>query len=190
LVTRFAKFIRSDSVVVSTFLDPRFGVAAMDYTMKTRAMSRMTAILKKQTDILSHKDNSQLEINTTANSQPNNRKERVVAEMKQNFIFTEETEPVIDSSCCKIMLEDFVKKSTKLRPNVSCPLNFWKSNELNFPELAILARQYLSIQASSAACERIFSLSGHIFSIKRRRLGYQTFSDLVFLKLNENLLMD
>ena len=36
----------------------------------------------------------------------------------------------------------------------------------------------------------IFSLSGHIFSIKLRRLGYQTFSDLVFLKLNENLLMD
>jgi len=26
------------------------------------------------------------------------------------------------------------------------------------------------------------------FSIKRRRLGYQTFSDLVYLKLNENLL--
>ena len=36
----------------------------------------------------------------------------------------------------------------------------------------------------------IFSLSGHIFSIKLRRLGYQTFSDLVFLKLNENLLMN
>jgi hypothetical protein len=36
----------------------------------------------------------------------------------------------------------------------------------------------------------IFSLSGYIFSIKRRRLGYQTSSDLVFLKLNENLLMD
>ena len=27
-------------------------------------------------------------------------------------------------------------------------------------------------------------------SIKLRRLGYQTFSDLVFLKLNENLLID
>ena len=55
---------------------------------------------------------------------------------------------------------------------------------------SLLARKYLRIQASSAACERIFSFSGHIISIKRRLLGCQTFSDLVFLKPNENLLMD
>ena len=38
------------------------------------------------------------------------------------------------------------------------------------------------------AVERMFSISGHIFSLKRRRLGYVFFSDLVFLKLNEELL--
>ena len=51
-------------------------------------------------------------------------------------------------------------------------------------ELSQLAKKYLSVQASSAACERIFFIAGHIFSLKRRRLCHGLFSDLIFLKLN------
>jgi hypothetical protein len=67
-------------------------------------------------------------------------------------------------------------------------LDFWKTYETRFPALSNLARKYLSIQASSAAVERMFSIAGHIHSLRRRRLGSVFFSDLVFLKLNENLL--
>jgi len=67
-------------------------------------------------------------------------------------------------------------------------LEFWKTHEAMFPLLALLARKYLSVQASSCAVERMFSIAGHIFSIKRRRLGIKFFSDLLFLKLNGNLL--
>jgi hypothetical protein len=42
------------------------------------------------------------------------------------------------------------------------------------------AIKYLGVQASSAAVERMFSISGHKFSLKRRRLGYAFFTDLVF----------
>ena len=48
-------------------------------------------------------------------------------------------------------------------------LEFWKKNVTIFASLAVLAKKYLSVQASSSACERFFSLSGHIFSCKRRR---------------------
>ena len=51
--------------------------------------------------------------------------------------------------------------------------------------LAKLAKKYLAVPASSAAVERVFSISGHIFSVKRRRLGIKYFTDLVYLKLNE-----
>jgi len=57
-----------------------------------------------------------------------------------------------------------------------------------FPSLAVLAKKYLSVQASAAACERMFNFSGHIFSCKRRRLNIRNFINLVFLKLNENFL--
>ena len=68
------------------------------------------------------------------------------------------------------------------------PLDFWRTHEKVFPSLALLAKKYLSVQASSAAVERMFSISGHIFSLKRRRLGIKFFSLLVLLKLNEELI--
>jgi hypothetical protein len=63
------------------------------------------------------------------------------------------------------------------------PLKFWSDNAIHFPILATLAKKYLSVPASTAAVERMFSIAGHIFSIKRRRLGSQLFSLLVFFKV-------
>ena len=37
--------------------------------------------------------------------------------------------------------------------------------------------------------ERMFSIAGHVFQSKRRRMGQALFSDLVFLKLNEAFLV-
>jgi hypothetical protein len=69
-----------------------------------------------------------------------------------------------------------------------CPLKFWKENEARFPVLAEIARKYLGVPASSAAVERMFSISGHILSNKRTKMSIQLFCYLVFLKLNENFL--
>lgn len=85
------------------------------------------------------------------------------------------------------MLEEFDAVVKDCNPSTD-PLVFWKKHEKSFPSLAVLARKYLSVQASSAACERLFSLSGHIFSCKRRKLNIRNFLNLVFLKLNEKYL--
>ena len=45
----------------------------------------------------------------------------------------------------------------------------------------------LGVPATSAAVERMFSLSGHILGPKRRTTGVQLYEDLVYLKLNEDL---
>ena len=67
-------------------------------------------------------------------------------------------------------------------------LTFWKDHEQLFPGLALLAKKYLSVQASSAGVERMFSIAGHIFSLKRRRLGIKFFTQLLLLKLNEKFI--
>ncbi len=71
------------------------------------------------------------------------------------------------------------------RPFIDNPLEFWKNNRLKFPLLANQAKKYLGIPATSAAVERMFSICGHIFSLKRRRMGVKIIRELVFLKLNE-----
>lgn len=68
------------------------------------------------------------------------------------------------------------------------PLDFWRVNSSRWPLLAKLAQRVLGVQATSAQCERMFSIAGHIFSPKRRRTGIKLFEKLVFLKLNEDLL--
>jgi len=50
-------------------------------------------------------------------------------------------------------------------------LLFWKKYEYLFPALAPLAKKFLGVPASSASVERMFNISGHIFSNKRRRTG-------------------
>jgi len=50
------------------------------------------------------------------------------------------------------------------------PLKFWQKNEVQFPNLAILARKYLAIPATSGEIERLFSVAGAIARSRRARL--------------------
>ena len=55
--------------------------------------------------------------------------------------------------------------------------------------MAKLAQKYLGVPATSAAVERMFSISGHILNNKRRTTGVPLYEDLVFCKLNEDLIL-
>ena len=64
------------------------------------------------------------------------------------------------------------------------PLLFWQGNANKFPPLSKLASQYLSIPATSAPVERIFSVAGKTFRPDRCRLGDTTFEHLMNIKCN------
>ena len=63
-------------------------------------------------------------------------------------------------------------------------LHWWESNAKKFPNLSVMARQYLSCPASSASVERLFSIIGICFSDKRQRSKASTLADLAFAKIN------
>ena len=63
-------------------------------------------------------------------------------------------------------------------------LKWWEKNAKKFPNLSVMARQYLGCPASSASVERLFSIVGICFSNKRKRSEADTLSDLVFAKQN------
>jgi len=64
--------------------------------------------------------------------------------------------------------------------------NYWFHSQLNI--LKKLVKRIFSVQASSAPIERAFSHAGLIFSSKRTNLSERLFRDLVFLRVNQNLL--
>ena len=49
-------------------------------------------------------------------------------------------------------------------------LEWWKAHAKEYPQLAKLAEDYLSIQASSVPCEQLFSSSGQLLSKRRARM--------------------
>ena len=58
---------------------------------------------------------------------------------------------------------------------------FWMENQSTYPKLSKLARWVLSVPASSASSERVFSCACRDFEERRTRLTAESFDDVVFL---------
>lgn len=61
---------------------------------------------------------------------------------------------------------------------------WWRTEKLRFPKLAVLAQQYLSAPPASVASERLFSLMGNILTPERNRLQPVIVDELAFMKFN------
>ena len=68
------------------------------------------------------------------------------------------------------------------------PLILWKRYKSTLPDLAILVRSYLAIQATSVASERLFSRAGYIVSKLRTSLKSDIVTMLTFLATNSEMM--
>lgn len=64
------------------------------------------------------------------------------------------------------------------------PLGWWSSNQFKYSAVAIVARSFLGIPATSVASERVFSKCGRICTERRSVLSAQHVQQLVFLGQN------
>ena len=62
------------------------------------------------------------------------------------------------------------------------PLMWWKQHQQEFPRLARMTRQYLTVPASSVSPERLFSSVGLVKSDLRGRLLDSTLIDVMWAK--------
>ncbi|XP_025016286.1 zinc finger BED domain-containing protein 1-like [Tetranychus urticae] len=62
------------------------------------------------------------------------------------------------------------------------PLEFWRKNKENWPQLHNLAIKYLTLQATSVPSERLFSKTGDIITQKRNRIKPKNVNLLCFLE--------
>ena len=63
-------------------------------------------------------------------------------------------------------------------------LTWWRQHEAEFPNVAVMARQYLGCPASSASVERLCSQVGIAFAAKRKSAEASTLGDIAFAHAN------
>ncbi len=176
LSKRFGNFITDDACVISTFLDPNFGIESFPKNKRGEVEAKIKRLLDAFDSV---------------KEQDGKKDHPVVAKRKANYIFFNDENDCSDEKQVLLDKNDqAIKEYGRICQghNHECVLTFWKQYQSAFPGLSRLAKKYLGVQASSAAVERMFSISGFIFSERRRRLGAQFFENLVLLKLNEDLI--
>ena len=69
--------------------------------------------------------------------------------------------------------------------NHSCDiLAFWKAHAHEYPVLSMMAKDYLTVQASSVPAERAFSSGGNMISADRCSLSGAVVEKVQILKVN------
>ena len=170
LVKRFDEFIENDCFLLATYLDPVFGPKSFPIEKRNQVKQRLKYHIGLLNPTLAKTTNTLF-----ASEKP----------ISSNYLFFSEN---IESVETFDDMDATIDKYASLisSSNYSDSLLFWKVHENSLALLAPLAKKFLGVPASSASVERMFNISGHVFSNKRRRTGVKLFENLVFLKLNEN----
>ena len=63
-------------------------------------------------------------------------------------------------------------------------LEWWAANEIHFPALSVMARQYLGVPATSASAERLFSIAGRVFDDLRQNIRGDMLEMLMWARIN------
>lgn len=89
----------------------------------------------------------------------------------------------MDSSLSKEEYDSYLNKSPSSGRNGKSGLfEYWKGQRQRYPLLAILARRYLAIPATSAAAESVVSLGSNVITKGRTSLDPVVAKQLIMLK--------
>jgi len=81
-------------------------------------------------------------------------------------------------------IEKYEKEDTKGLDENFNALDWWMNHKQDYPRLSKLACNYLSIPASSAPVERLFSLAGNLVTMRRNQLDPEIIDSLMIIKDN------
>jgi hypothetical protein len=80
-------------------------------------------------------------------------------------------------------VENYLDPEIYVHPK-QCPLAWWKEHRFRFPWIAVAARKWLSVPASSTPSERVFSHCGVALTAKRASMRGDALMNQVLLKNN------
>ena len=160
--------------MLSTFLDPRFKDKLLSKEVKLRANKEVCDCLEKTTILSFSHDQEMEEVKRTPQDKPEE------VNFWDEFDKEREDEKSVhnDKSAIEVELSRYTESQRCER--MTDPLTWWKKNEINYPNIAKMAKKYLSIPATSVPSERLFSKAGEIVSARRASIKSKNVDMILF----------
>ena len=173
---RMSCYEHQNHFICAAILDPRFKLVWCSSNEETMTMkSKFIAILSNEFDNEELSTTSSAVDDAVQQPQPKRRK------LFSYLASTKASSPGIDIEFNLYLSEPALPEETK-------PLDFWKLNESKFPKLSRMAKYYLSIPASSAPVERLFSIAGKLLRSDRCSMTDAVFQKLIAIKCNGHII--
>ncbi|XP_070412343.1 E3 SUMO-protein ligase ZBED1-like [Nothobranchius furzeri] len=177
LESKYCDLEKEELLDMATLLDPRFRTTYIDASklevVKKRAVSEISALCNSTTE---EAGPSAVQENT-----PPKKKMTLGAFFKKSAPSTtlhpQSEKTKIETELATYLLIPDIEPDTD-------PLEWWKLHQPNFPRLSLLAKKYLSVPATSAPSERVFSVGGGIVTCNRACLKPDVVDRLIFLAKN------
>jgi len=155
--------IMDSASTTSAILDPRSKLTVFSSESKLDACAHVRSIYEL------YRGRSSIRIVDSAPPTPIKKSRQYFANLRQNIVLTDENStPELDT---ETELEHYLELPID---DEAEPLLWWQAHESEFPILSSMARDYLTIQATSVASEHAFSIAGNTITKTRNRLLAET----------------
>lgn len=185
---RFASIESDPMFCISTLLDPRYKDCFFEEDAKARIRVEVAAQLERPGTEGGGGDAIVSESEETSNHSPSKKTRVEGASSTLHEMFEEILEQKASErpkTKATVQLEGFLAESPI--PRNEKALGYWKNHHPRFPEVAQMARRYLSAPCTSTDSERLFSAASLVLDEKRNRLTCSKAEMLLFVKKNIHL---
>ena len=158
-----------DQSILATALDPRF--RQLKFLSNEQRSEVKEELLRRATAIENPKDS------TSSDDPPAPKRTKSAFDI----LLGEEDVATSSDTCDAQLAQFFVEKAA---PHSTDPIEWWRQNEFQFPQLAEVARSVLCVPATSTPSERLFSTAGLTVTKLRNCLKPDNVDALLFLNKN------
>lgn len=119
---------------------------------------------------------------TDIETEPPTKKPKQYAAASMFSLVESDSDDGIDDSTTELAVELNLYKCVPSEPDIDAdPVCFWKTNRHVYPRLSRLAKEYLTIPATSVPVERLFSSAGELITKKRNSISPENANVLLSL---------
>ena len=189
----------NEAIVWTTLLDPRFHMKSEHFKNEAESTMAKELLMEKVEEVAVcaatlafNEENNTVESSSSDESEDENAinlfssRKKHKSNTKLRVLVATATEQA-KAQAKQEVLSYLVATEALVNSNFD-PLEWWIGNKMRYPNVAVVARQWLSVPATSTPSERVFSICGIVNTAKRSSSSGKSIENQVFIHNNKGVL--